>query len=354
MIGAAISTFGGVETSNSYQAGLAFEREDAAALARRTRCIGGSKATVRRDGSRGAILEIVGARRAGTPFAGLAASASGASRRRPRSTRRSTLERGRRRPVSRRRASARRPMGSDHRIYARRRTRCSARAAVLYVLRLKPMAETLDLSLFVPSAPDGTPHGSRGRRHRLRRLHPQDRKRGETASRRDRSPAQFHRSPAACRLAPTRRLNLRDDRGLSRQSAIRRIHSQPARAETGRGRRGASAHTMSGGRGLCRHEHHAAVGLGVVGQAPTSRRRRAISFIGFGADRAAGRRLRGASVLPQRLARACESRALNMDVPISLGVILALGMSLIETHNHADHAYFDSARHAAVLSLCGR
>src|SRR5690242_14684778 len=29
----------------------------------------------------------------------------------------------------------------------------------------------------------------------------------------------------------------------------------------------------------------------------------------------------------------------NMDVPISLGVILALGMSVIETVNHAHHAY---------------
>ena len=47
--------------------------------------------------------------------------------------------------------------------------------------------------------------------------------------------------------------------------------------------------------------------------------------------------------------RALKSRALNMDVPISLGVILALGMSVVETANHAEHAYFDSADHAAVL-----
>ena len=36
--------------------------------------------------------------------------------------------------------------------------------------------------------------------------------------------------------------------------------------------------------------------------------------------------------------RALKSRSLNMDVPISLGVILALGMSLVETANHAEHA----------------
>src|SRR5579863_960948 len=40
--------------------------------------------------------------------------------------------------------------------------------------------------------------------------------------------------------------------------------------------------------------------------------------------------------------RAIRARHLNMDVPISLGVILALGMSVVETARHAQHAYFDS------------
>src|SRR5471030_747529 len=44
----------------------------------------------------------------------------------------------------------------------------------------------------------------------------------------------------------------------------------------------------------------------------------------------------------------------NMDVPISLGVILALGMSVIETINHAHHAYFDSAIMLLFFLLCGR
>jgi Cu2+-exporting ATPase len=52
--------------------------------------------------------------------------------------------------------------------------------------------------------------------------------------------------------------------------------------------------------------------------------------------------------------RALESRALNMDVPISLGVILALGMSLVETANHAEHAYFDSAIMLLFFLLVGR
>jgi Cu2+-exporting ATPase len=52
--------------------------------------------------------------------------------------------------------------------------------------------------------------------------------------------------------------------------------------------------------------------------------------------------------------RAIRARQLNMDVPISLGVILALGMSLVETASHAHHAYFDSATMLLFFLLCGR
>ena len=52
--------------------------------------------------------------------------------------------------------------------------------------------------------------------------------------------------------------------------------------------------------------------------------------------------------------RALRTRALNMDVPISLGVLLALGMSLYETASHALHAYFDSAVMLLFFLLCGR
>ena len=52
--------------------------------------------------------------------------------------------------------------------------------------------------------------------------------------------------------------------------------------------------------------------------------------------------------------RAIRARQLNMDVPISLGVLLALGMSVVETAGHAQHAYFDSAVMLLFFLLCGR
>ena len=52
--------------------------------------------------------------------------------------------------------------------------------------------------------------------------------------------------------------------------------------------------------------------------------------------------------------RAIRARQLNMDVPISLGALLALGMSVAETARHAEHAYFDSAVMLLFFLLCGR
>lgn len=44
----------------------------------------------------------------------------------------------------------------------------------------------------------------------------------------------------------------------------------------------------------------------------------------------------------------------NMDVPISLALLLACGMSLSETLHHGEHAYFDSAVMLLFFLLCGR
>jgi P-type Cu2+ transporter len=51
---------------------------------------------------------------------------------------------------------------------------------------------------------------------------------------------------------------------------------------------------------------------------------------------------------------AIRARRMNMDVPITLGVLLALGMSVFETLNHQTHAYFDGAVMLLFFLLCGR
>jgi Cu2+-exporting ATPase len=51
---------------------------------------------------------------------------------------------------------------------------------------------------------------------------------------------------------------------------------------------------------------------------------------------------------------ALRTRNVNMDVPISIGVILALGMSVVETLHHAEHAYFDAAIMLLTFLLVGR
>ncbi len=52
--------------------------------------------------------------------------------------------------------------------------------------------------------------------------------------------------------------------------------------------------------------------------------------------------------------RALRQRSVNMDVPITLGVVLALTMSVVETWNHGPHAYFDGAVMLLFFLLIGR
>lgn len=51
---------------------------------------------------------------------------------------------------------------------------------------------------------------------------------------------------------------------------------------------------------------------------------------------------------------ALKASRTNMDVPISVGLTLAGGMSLFETINHSEHAYFDSAVMLIFFLLIGR
>ena len=52
--------------------------------------------------------------------------------------------------------------------------------------------------------------------------------------------------------------------------------------------------------------------------------------------------------------RALKVKSVNMDVPISIGVILVLAMSVVETINHAEHTYFDAAIMLLAFLLVGR
>ena len=52
--------------------------------------------------------------------------------------------------------------------------------------------------------------------------------------------------------------------------------------------------------------------------------------------------------------RALAHGRTNMDVPISLGVLLAFGMSVYETVQHGPHAYFDAAISLLFFLLIGR
>jgi Cu2+-exporting ATPase len=52
--------------------------------------------------------------------------------------------------------------------------------------------------------------------------------------------------------------------------------------------------------------------------------------------------------------RALRTRSVNMDVPISIGVTLALAMSVVETLRQAEHTYFDAAIMLLTFLLVGR
>ena len=114
----------------------------------------------------------------------------------------------------------------------------------------------------------------------------------------------------AVRVARRRaRRRRRDPRARAHRLSAPIRSSRSAREAEEAARRDA-AHEMPRGRGLRGHEHHAAVGVGLVRQrlrhdAGDAR----LLPLALGADRAAGSRLCRPAVLPQRLARDPGARA---------------------------------------------
>ncbi len=111
---------------------------------------------------------------------------------------------------------------------------------------------------------------------------------------------------------------------------------------------------MSRRRRLCRHERDAAVDLGVVGQRLRHDAETRDLFHWLSALIALPAAAYAGQPFFQSAWRALRTRQLNMDVPITVGVTLALGLSLYETATHAVHAYFDSAMMLLFFLLCGR
>ena len=107
-------------------------------------------------------------------------------------------------------------------------------------------------------------------------------------------------------------------------------------------------------RGVRRRQHHAAVGVGVVGQRGDMTPSVQALFHWLSALIALPAVAYAGQPFFRSAAQALRARRLNMDVPISLGVTLATAMSLYQTTRGSQQVYFDAAVTLLFFLLVGR
>ena len=328
MMPAAITTFSGVETAKLLPGRPGIRRarsprrdaQDALALAGRRACAPPT------DGA--TLVELDRARRrAARPLTGLEATArlhaSDRPRARPDVGARPAGAAG---PFQRRRRAGTPGNGTSSSNCRATASACSARATASFCAEREDRSHDRNASISRSSSdatPDGIAHMDlavegvgcaaciRKIEGGLKQLPGRRPRRGST------SPTAGWRSTGA-----TTTLDAVDVIAALERIGYRGHPFEPERAESRRGAPDALADALPRGRGLRRDEHHAAVGVGLVRQRQRHDAGDARPLpLALGADRAAGRGLCGPAVLPQRAGARCGRGTLNMDVPISLGVI---------------------------------
>ena len=351
MVRAAISTFGGVETTSSYKAGLQFEHE--VAVAERQDALHWQvSGKLTRNAAGEAVLDVTARDAKGAPLAGLRADARLAHPADERLDHVVALRRSA--PAIFTAQAAAQPGQWDLIVDLYRGDKRLFRSRSRVTLEVNPMEEALDLSLFATPAGDGTLGmdlavdgiacgGCIARIEGAVKRLP-----GVTEARLNFTNRRLHVAWSDGALAPAQILQTLESIGY---------HGHPFRPLRAEQEEAAEMRLLTRSLAVAAFAAMNVMLLSVSvwsGNAtditPETRDffHWASALIALPAAAYAGRPFFKSAW------RALRSGALNMDVPISLGVILALAMSVVETAHHAKDAYYDSAIMLLLFLLVGR